>query len=174
MACSTKASNSASLRPATSRSLLKWRGAGIWGVTIRTDAGGGAGAAGAAEELWTGAGVRSWSRRFGGGDGEGVVAEAGDEVEFAALERQVRGEPVGLARGIVIHRAEPGRFEPPRGPRAHVSIPVVAVDDHRPGPVQLPGPGVECLERVIDRAGQVRPPIIPSGQHLDQLSPLPG
>ena len=30
------------------------------------------------------AGVQSWSRRFGGGDGEGVVAEAGDEVEFAA------------------------------------------------------------------------------------------
>src|SRR5262249_45661237 len=28
--------------------------------------------------------MRGWSRRFGGGDGEGVVAEAGDEVEFAA------------------------------------------------------------------------------------------
>src|SRR5215470_18248561 len=94
MACSTKASNSASLRPATSRSLLKWRGAGIWGVTIRTDAGGGAGAAGAAEELWTGAGMRGWSRRFGGGDGEGVVAEAGDEVEFAAESLHVAGDGV--------------------------------------------------------------------------------
>jgi hypothetical protein len=34
-----------------------------------------------------------------------------------ALERQVGGEPVALAGGIVIHRAEPGCFEPPRGPR---------------------------------------------------------
>jgi hypothetical protein len=31
----------------------------------------------------SGPGVRSWSCRFSGGDGEGVVAEAGDEVESA-------------------------------------------------------------------------------------------
>src|SRR5262249_49665301 len=67
-----------------------------------------------------------------------------------------------------------GRFEPPRGPRARVSIPVVTVDDDRPGPVQLPGPGVQLLERVIDRAGQVCPLIVVCGQHLNQLRPPPG
>jgi hypothetical protein len=52
-----------------------------------------------------------------------------------AVERQVGSQPVGLARGVVVHRAEPGRFEPPRGPRAHVSKGVVTVHDDRPGPV---------------------------------------
>ena len=40
-----------------------------------------------------------------------------------ALERQVSSQPVHLARHVVIHRAEPGRFEPPRGPRAGVFPP---------------------------------------------------
>jgi hypothetical protein len=55
---------------------LKWRGAWIRGVTIFTGAGGSAGAAGAAEELWTGTGsaighaasvvvtVRVWSPKL--------------------------------------------------------------------------------------------------------------
>jgi CBS-domain-containing membrane protein len=36
--------------------------------------------------------------------------------------------------------------------RAHVSKRVVAVHDDRPGPVQLPGPGVQLLQRQVDRA----------------------
>src|SRR5215472_10255967 len=76
--------------------------------------------------------------------------------------------------GIVVHRAEPGLFEPPRGPRAHVSKRVVAVHDHRPGSVQLPGTGVQFLEREVDRARQVRPVVLVRGQHLDQLGALAG
>jgi hypothetical protein len=91
-----------------------------------------------------------------------------------ALERQVSSQPVGLARSIVIHRAEPGRFEPPRGPRAHAAQRVVAVHDDRPRPVQLSDPAVQFLEREIDSARQVRPVVVLGGQHLDQRSPLAG
>jgi hypothetical protein len=51
---------------------------------------------------------------------------------------------------------------------------VVAVDDDRPGPIQLPGPGVKFFERVVDRARQVRPVIVVCGQYLDELGLLAG
>jgi hypothetical protein len=91
---------------------------------------------------------------------------------LSMMSGSAKSRDLGLARGVVIDRAEPGRFEPPRGPRAHVSKRVVAVHDDRPGPVQLPGPGVQLLERQVDRAGQVRPAVLICGQHLDQLSLL--
>lgn len=89
MACSTKASNSASLRLATSRSLLKWRGAGIRGDEPHHGRWRVRRAISAAEELWIWAGVRSWSSRFGGGDGKGVIAEASDEGAVAEAGNQV-------------------------------------------------------------------------------------
>src|SRR5919199_1935202 len=79
------------------------------------------------------------------------AGERADE-QRVAVERQV-GQPVGLAVRVVVHRGEPGGFEPPRGSRAHVLDGVVAVHDHRAGPVQLVGARVEFLQRQVDRAG---------------------
>jgi hypothetical protein len=69
----------------------------------------------------------------------------------------VGSQPVDLGRGMVIHQVEPSRFEPPHGPWTHVPIRGVAVHDDRARPVQLPGPGVQLLERDIDPARQMRP-----------------
>jgi len=45
-----------------------------------------------AESPYSRAGQQVWPCRFGGGDGEGVVAEAGDEVEFVAECLHVAGD----------------------------------------------------------------------------------
>jgi hypothetical protein len=74
--------------------------------------------------------------------------------------RRLRGggpaAPVGLARGVVVHLLEADAFERRRGSRAHVSLVVVAVDDHRSTAIEparrLP---VELLERDVDRPRQV-------------------
>src|SRR5215204_6735975 len=51
---------------------------------------------------------------------------------------------------------EPERFEPPRGPVAHVSGPFPAVGDHRPVPVEVSGRLlIERLDGQAHRAGEV-------------------
>src|SRR5439155_4329483 len=78
--------------------------------------------------------------------------------------------PVGFAGGVVVDAGKAERFEPRRGSWAHVSLVVVAVDDHRPLPVELPSRhGVERLERDVDRAGKVFVLVLLRRQNFDQL-----
>src|SRR5262249_58619446 len=55
----------------------------------------------------------------------------------SSFEREAEGAPVGLAGDVVVDAGEADAFEPPRGSWAHVSLRVVAVDDHRPFAVGL-------------------------------------
>jgi hypothetical protein len=57
---------------------------------------------------------------------------AGRDELGVSLDREVVGEPVGLAGDVVVDVCEAERFEPARGSWAHVSEVVVAVDDDRP------------------------------------------
>ena len=57
---------------------------------------------------------------------------SGDEQERTGpLGRQASLDPSGLPAAEVVRPLEPELFEPPRGPRTHVSEVVVAVRDHR-------------------------------------------
>ena len=72
--------------------------------------------------------------RAGTDDASGASAAV-----VAALERKSERAPIGLTCGVVVDVCEAERFEPRRGPRAQVSLVVVAVGDHRPLPVEVPG-----------------------------------
>jgi hypothetical protein len=50
---------------------------------------------------------------------------------------QPASEPVRLTGGVAENFVEAKAFEPPRGPRAQVSLIVMTVDDHRPIPFKL-------------------------------------
>src|SRR3712207_8418598 len=50
---------------------------------------------------------------------------------YTTLFRSPPRPPVGLAGDVVVDVREAEALEPPRGSRAHVSLVVVAVDDHR-------------------------------------------
>jgi hypothetical protein len=92
-----------------------------------------------------------------------------------AFERQPGACPVGLSRDVVVDPLEAGALEPRRGPRAQVSLVVVAVGDHRPGAVERSRRlAVELLERDVERARQVLVLVLGDRQHLDQLRPLLG
>src|SRR5436190_20909624 len=87
-----------------------------------------------------------------------------------ALERQSGGAPVSLAGDVVMNLCEADALEPPRGPWAHVSLVVVAVDDHRAPACELPGRlAVEFLEWDVDRSGHVFLFELGGRQHLDEL-----
>src|SRR5262249_19590080 len=47
-----------------------------------------------------------------------------------AFAGQPVGEPIGLAGGVTKDMSKPETFEPPRGPRAQVSLIIVAINDH--------------------------------------------
>jgi hypothetical protein len=73
-----------------------------------------------------------------------------------ALRRKAVGQPIGFASDVVIDVPESEAFEPPRGPRAEVSLVVPAVDDDGPASVELgSGLSLQLLERDADRARQV-------------------
>jgi hypothetical protein len=104
-----------------------------------------------------------------------VIAEEINGAFFVCLlplARQAAGEIVDLARGVVVgHEVE--RIEPRSGSRAHVAEVIPAVDDHRPGLVELRHRlGIELLQGDVDRAGQVLLGVLLCGQHLNQLGPL--
>ena len=71
-----------------------------------------------------------------------------------AFEREPERAPIGLPGLVVVYLLESESGEPRRGPWRQVSLVVVAVHDHRPGPV-VPdgGRGVQLLQRQVDRAG---------------------
>ena len=75
-----------------------------------------------------------------GGRAGGWVAIGGFEGSALsaryALRRPAGGDPVDLARGVVIHRIETETFEPPRGSGAHVSETVPAIHDHRSATIE--------------------------------------
>lgn len=71
-----------------------------------------------------------------------------------ALERKPGAPAVGLAGDVLVDPLEPDALEPRRGSWAHVSLGVVAVDDHRAIAVELlRALAVELLERDADRPG---------------------
>src|SRR5256886_11959323 len=91
----------------------------------------------------------------GGPLGIGDVADP-DLVDRLALPRLVFLVPGLFARDVVDHAFESERLEPRRGPRRHVSTEVVAVDENRPGSVQLAGrPFVQLFQWDVDRPGHV-------------------
>src|SRR5215211_8369266 len=82
-------------------------------------------------------------------------------------------EPVRLAGHVVVDPLEAQTFEPPRGPRTHVSLVVVAVDDNRP--ISLKPSGrllVQLLERAADGSGKVLVLVLLAQQHIYELSPF--
>lgn len=56
--------------------------------------------------------AESFPRRFGGGDGEGVVAEAGDEVEPSAERLHVAGEGVDGSQVAALDPGDPAGVTP--------------------------------------------------------------
>ncbi len=87
-----------------------------------------------------------------------------------AFHGKVVGQPVDLARDVVVDLGEAERFEPARGSWAHVSKSVPAVDDHRPVPVEAGRRGgVEGLEWDVERVGQVQLDVLLCRQDLDEL-----
>ena len=65
-------------------------------------------------------------------------------------------QPVQLAGDVLVDLLEPEALEPPRGPRAHVSEAVPAIDDDRAGAIQAGGRRLgELAERDIACARQV-------------------
>src|SRR6266540_1929437 len=130
------------------------------------------------------AGIPAGGAHAGPNSGELLVEAAGGDIAtkmradpgFAtacAFERQSGRAPVGLAGDVVVNVGEADALEPPRGPWAHVSLVVVAVDDHRPFSVELASRlPVEFLQRDVDRTGQVLLLELGGRQHLDKLRPL--
>src|SRR5712691_13426354 len=89
---------------------------------------------------------------------------------LAALARQPRGEPVSPSWLIPVDLLKSERLEPRRGPRAHISLVVVAVDDHRPRGVELPHRlAAKDLQRNVDRCRNMLGFVFLSGQHIDEL-----
>src|SRR6266403_1517404 len=90
-----------------------------------------------------------------------------------AFARQPGSEPVRLAGLIAIDIHESETCEPRRGPCAHVSLVVVAVDDEGPTRVEsLGGFTVEGFQRNVDRSGEVFGLVFFRSQDVNELSPL--
>ena len=89
-----------------------------------------------------------------GGAGRPVPARGGETgggtgaCGVRACGRQPGGQPVGLAGDVVVELPEAEAVALPRGPGAHVSADVPAVDDD--GAVS-----VQCLQRDVSRAGEM-------------------
>ena len=83
-------------------------------------------------------------------------AASGGRLRVVTLDRQFVGQPVDLARDVVVDLGEPECVEPARGSCAEVSERVPAVDDHGPLAVEhARGRRIELLERKVHRARQV-------------------
>jgi hypothetical protein len=87
-----------------------------------------------------------------------------------AVARQSSSEPVSFSRLISVN-GEPEAFEPRRGPRAQVSLIVVAVRNDGAARVQpLGGRSIECLERDVDRTRDVLGLVFFGPENLNELS----
>src|SRR5437660_2110217 len=90
-----------------------------------------------------------------------------------AFARQPGSEPVRLAGLITIDIHESEACEPRRGPCAHVSLVVVAVDDEgSTGVESLGGLAVEGFQRNVDRAREVFGLVFSRSQDVNKLSAL--
>src|SRR5207244_244863 len=90
----------------------------------------------------------------------------------SALRGQPRRQPVLLPGLVVVYLSEAKALEPPRGPWAHVSGGVPAVDDHGAGGVEQGGRLLDAPKRDVDRAGQVLVLVLLRRQDLHELSAL--
>jgi glucose 1-dehydrogenase len=89
-----------------------------------------------------------------------------------AFAGKARCEPVGLPRLIPVDLPEPERLEPRRGPCAHVSLVVMAIDDDGPCRIEPAYRFVtERLQRAADRAGNVLGRVFLCRKHVDELRP---
>src|SRR5215468_12533630 len=80
------------------------------------------------------------------------------------------GEPIRLAGGVSKDLSKTETFEPPRGPRAQVSLVIVAIDDHRLVAIKRPRrPAVQFFQRDADRAWQPLLLVLAGGQRFDEL-----
>ena len=96
-------------------------------------------------------GARPWSA---GRRGRAKDLSSDEQERTGPLGRQASLDPSGLPADEVVRSLEPELFEPPRGPRTHVSEVVVAVRDDRTRPVEVGyGFSRESLERDVQRAG---------------------
>src|SRR5262249_50377979 len=89
-----------------------------------------------------------------------------------AFAGQAGGEPVDLARCIAKDALEAERLEPHRGPRAQISVAVVAVDDGPAITAQAMRLGSEPAERNANGSRDVLVLVVMSREHLDELGPL--
>jgi hypothetical protein len=89
-----------------------------------------------------------------------------------AFARQPGSEPVSLPRLVSVD-GEPESFEPRRGPRAQISLVVVAIGDDGSARVELLGAlAIQRLERDIKRARDVFGLVFSRSEDLDQLTAL--
>jgi hypothetical protein len=86
--------------------------------------------------------------------------------------RPSRGDPVDLASCGVVHLLEGQLFEPPRGPGAHVSKAIPAIDSYWLRRVEESGGlGAELFEGNVDGFGKMFLGVFVSGENLYELSP---
>ena len=82
------------------------------------------------------------------------------------------GKPIRLAGGVAKDLSKTETFEPPRGPRAQVSLVIVAINDHRPVAVERGRrPAVQFFQWDVDRAGQPLFFILSGGQRMTSCAP---
>ena len=102
----------------------------------------------------------------------GDVADA-LRLGFPSLSRETGGKPVGLSGLVAVDVPEPQRLEPRRGPRAHVSLVVVAIDNDRPTGIEpLDGLSAERFQRNVDRPRNMFGLVLRRRKDVDQLRPL--
>ncbi len=88
---------------------------------------------------------------------------------FRSFGREARGDPIGLAGGVVEDRVSES-FEPPRGSGALVSETVPAVDNDRATTIEyLRRFEREGLEGKMGRAGQMFLFVLVLWQHIREL-----
>jgi hypothetical protein len=79
-------------------------------------------------------------------------------------------DPVDLAGGVVVDATEAELFEPPRGPGAHVSKGIPAVDDDWSGWVEdSDGAAIELFEGHVDRSRKMFLGVLFRGEDLHEL-----
>jgi hypothetical protein len=83
------------------------------------------------------------------------------------------GGPVSFATRVAEYLAEPKALKPPRGSRAHISLVIVAVSDHRAIFLKLrDAPPIERSKWYVDRSWQVFSLVLISGENLNKLRPV--
>src|SRR5260370_26634615 len=91
---------------------------------------------------------------------------------FSFSRKSIR-RPIGLARRVTEALRKRQTDEPPRGPGAHVSLIVVAINDYRLLSTKLSGTlAIEVFEADVDGSGMRLLLVFRLGKYLNQLGPL--